>query len=75
MNLPYPPPIRQPYTGHQIKDFFLAAGIPISQWSEANGYSRRDVYMLLNGQFKGRYGRMHDLAIKLGMKLPLQIAA
>ncbi len=76
MDLPYKPPTAQPYSTDQVKQFFDAAGVPVARWAESNGYNRREVYMLLNGQFKGRFGRMHDLAIKLGLKLPLeQLAA
>jgi gp16 family phage-associated protein len=72
MNVPYRLPTRRPYTGEEVKDLFRAAGIHVSAWAEANGYTRREVYMLLNGQFKGRYGRMHTLALALGMKLPVE---
>ncbi|MCK9987625.1 MAG: hypothetical protein AzoDbin1_04097 [Azoarcus sp.] len=76
MDVPYPLPTHQPYSADKIKQLFQAAGVPVSTWAESNGYSRRDVYMLLNGQFKGKYGRGHELAIKLGMKLPVkQLAA
>lgn len=76
MNLPYKPPTRHAYSPEQVKSFFLAAGVPVAQWAESNGYTRREVYMLLNGQFKGRYGRMHGLAIELGLKLSIeQLAA
>lgn len=72
MDVPYPLPRREPYSPEKIKQLFQAAGVPVSAWAESNGYTRRDVYMLLNGQFKGKYGRMHELAIKLGMKLPVE---
>lgn len=76
MDLPYQLPTQQPYSAEQVKKFFLAAGLPIARWAESNGYTRREVYMLLNGQFKGRFGRMHELAIKLGLKLSIeQLAA
>ncbi|MDF6001956.1 hypothetical protein P4050_30675 [Pseudomonas aeruginosa] len=35
---------------------FHAAGTAISAWAEANGYTRHQVYMVINGQFKGRRG-------------------
>ncbi|MGV5130135.1 DNA-binding protein [Pseudomonas aeruginosa] len=76
MNVPYPLPTRTPYTGERVKELFRAAGITISAWAEANGYPRHQVYMVINGQFKGRRGTSHEIAMKLGMKLSVeQLAA
>lgn len=75
MELPYALPTRAPYSAEKVKQLFQAAGVPVSTWAESNGYTRRDAYMLLNGQFKGKYGRMHELAIRLGMKLPVEALA
>ncbi|HGM4875821.1 TPA: DNA-binding protein, partial [Pseudomonas aeruginosa] len=67
---------RTPYTGERVKELFRAAGITISAWAEANGYPRHQVYMVINGQFKGRRGTSHEIALKLGMKLSVeQLAA
>lgn len=75
MQIPYPLPKATPYTGDEVKALFEAAGMPISTWAEANGYDRRKVYMVINGQFKGSRGVSHEVAIKLGMKLPLEAIA
>ncbi|HFH4259540.1 DNA-binding protein [Pseudomonas aeruginosa] len=76
MNVPYPLPTRQPYTGERVKELFHAAGTAISAWAEANGYTRHQVYMVINGEFKGRRGTSHEIALKLGMKLSVeQLAA
>lgn len=76
MNVPYQLPSSKPLTPDQVKRNFNAAGIPVAQWSDANGYSRRYVYMVLNGQFKGHFGKAHEIAVKLGLKLaPEQLAA
>ncbi|ATG73657.1 DNA-binding protein [Zobellella denitrificans] len=72
MDIPYQLPTNKPYTGEQVKALFEAAGVPISTWAEANGYDRRKVYMVINGQFKGSRGVSHEIAVKLGMKLPLE---
>ena len=29
---------------------------------------RHSVYLVLNGQYKGKYGKAHEIATKLGMK-------
>lgn len=76
MNLPYPLPTLKPYSGDKVKQLFHAAGVAISTWAEDNGYTRHQVYMVINGQFKGRRGTSHEIAIKLGMKLSVeQVAA
>jgi len=72
MQIPYPLPIYKPYSAEKVKTLFEAAGIPISAWAEANGYDRRKVYMVINGQFKGARGISHEIALKLGMKLSLE---
>lgn len=76
MNLPYPLPTQKPYSGEKVKELFHAAGVAISAWAEANGYTRHQVYMVINGQFKGRRGTSHIIATQLGMKLSVeQVAA
>ncbi len=76
MNVPYPLPHNKPYSGERVKELFAASGTPISAWAEANGYTRHQVYMVVNGQFKGRRGTSHQIAVALGMKLSVaQIAA
>lgn len=76
MNVPYPAPTRNPYSGERVRELFLAAGLPISNWAEANGYSRHQVYCVIGGQFKGTRGKCHEIALKLGMKLSVeQLAA
>lgn len=71
MNTPYPSPKKKAYTAIQVKNFFKQAGIPISDWSKANGYSVNKVYQVLNGQLKGQRGSSHEIAIKLGLKVIL----
>lgn len=76
MDIPYPLPSRKPYTGERVKELFQAAGVAISAWAEANNYTRHQVYMVINGQFKGRRGTSHEIALRLGMKLSAeQLAA
>lgn len=76
MDIPYPLPSRKPYTGERVKELFQATGVAISTWAEANNYTRHQVYMVINGQFKGRRGTSHEIALALGMKLSAeQLAA
>ena len=44
-------------TPEQIKIAFVNAGSLFTQWAEENGYSRNEVYRVLNGQTKARYGK------------------
>ena len=55
-------------TPQQVKADFLAKGIPVSQWADANGYRRSDVYRVLNGFTPCRRGLTHEIAVKLGIK-------
>lgn len=56
------------YSPEQIKQRLRMQGITITQWAEARGYSRNEVYRVLNGQAKAHYGKAHDIAVALGMK-------
>lgn len=55
-------------TAAQVKERFRARGLTITQWCKDNGYSRDDVYRVINGQLKANWGRAHEIAVKLGMK-------
>jgi gp16 family phage-associated protein len=55
-------------TPEQVKAELLASGTTISKWARDNNYTPRDVSLVLNGQIKGRYGKGHDIAVKLGIK-------
>lgn len=72
MHIPYPLPTTKPYSAEQVKDLFSCAGVTVSTWAEANGYTRQQVYCVINGQFKARRGVAREIAIKLGMKLPIK---
>lgn len=72
MKVPYPPPQNTPYSGEKVKKLFESAGTPISKWAEANGFTPHKVYCVINGQFKGKRGESHKIAVLLGMKLPAE---
>lgn len=55
-------------TADQVKAKFQREGKTFAAWARDNGYSRHSVYLVLNGQYKGKYGKAHDIATKLGMK-------
>lgn len=56
-------------TAEQVKQRFRQRGKTFTAWAEENGYTRNDVYRVLNGQAKANYGRAHEIAVKLGLKL------
>lgn len=56
------------YTPEQAKQRLRLQGITITAWAEARGYTRSEVYRVLNGQHKGHFGKAHDIAVALGMK-------
>ena len=62
-------------TADQVKENFRQAGKTISDWAAENGYTRNEVYRVLNGQAKANYGKAHDIAVKLGLKPFVAIAA
>lgn len=56
-------------TAEQVKQRFKARGKTFTAWAVENGYTRNEVYRVLNGQAKANYGKAHEIAVKLGMKL------
>jgi len=63
-------------SAEQIKRSFQQRGITFTDWAAANGYTRNEVYRVLNGQAKAHYGKAHDIAVKLGLKAdPEKLAA
>lgn len=72
MNTPYSLPSHKPLTADRVHQLFTAAGITLAQWAIANNYKPRDVYLVTGGQIKARRGRSHEIAVKLGLKLPVE---
>lgn len=63
-------------TPEKIKQQFHQRGITFTDWAERHGYTRGEVYRVLNGQAKAKYGKAHEIAVKLGLKSdPEQLAA
>ncbi|MCY1463575.1 phage-associated protein, BcepMu gp16 family [compost metagenome] len=55
-------------TAEQVKERFRQSGKTFTAWAEENGYTRNEVYRVLNGQAKANYGKAHEIAVKLGLK-------
>lgn len=63
-------------TPDKVKQQFHERGITFTQWAKQQGYTRSEVYRVLNGQAKAKYGKAHEIAVKLGLKSnPDQLAA
>jgi gp16 family phage-associated protein len=58
----------KPMTPEEIKAQFKKSGTTVLAWAKERGYDPTTVYMLLNGQLKGCYGRSHEIAVELGLK-------
>ena len=69
--MPSKPSKPQPKTAEQVKAQLNAQGLTVKQWAIANNYPVPEVYKILSGERKGLYGRGHEIAVKLGLKVPL----
>lgn len=58
-------------TPDQVRLRFRNSGITFTQWANDHGYKRHAVYRVLNGFDKALYGQVHEIATKLGLKLPI----
>lgn len=52
----------------QARAWFIARGVNITEWSDANGFKRELVYAVLAGRIKGDRGKSHQVAVRLGLK-------
>jgi len=52
----------------QLKANFAREGKTFSGWAEARGYRREDVYRVINGLTRCRRGKVHQIAVELGLK-------
>lgn len=62
-------------TPKQVKQQFHDSGKTFTEWATENGYDRNEVYRVLNGQAKARYGKAHEIAVRLGLKPAAGVAA
>lgn len=59
----------------KARDRLRAQGITIAQFAREHGYPVVSVYRVLDGKYRGDYGRAHEIAIALGIKPSHQQAA
>lgn len=55
-------------TAEQVKEKFIKEGRTFSSWAKENGFRPNEVYQVVNGASKAKYGRKHEIAKLLGMK-------
>lgn len=55
-------------TAEQVKQEFRERGDTLAAFARRNGWKPHDVYCVIAGVFKGRYGKAHQIAVALGMK-------
>lgn len=61
-------------TLQSVKEAFEEAGVSVSDWADAHGFRRENVYAVLSGRTKGRRGQSHRIAAALGLKREIDIA-
>ena len=66
------PPLRTPA---EVRDWFHANGIAISQWCRDHQFARHTVVDLLRGRQRGLRGEAHRVAVALHMKANPRSAA
>jgi len=55
-------------TREELKAKFEREGKTFSGWAEARGYTRNEVYRVINGFAKCKRGKAHKIAVELGLK-------
>lgn len=55
-------------TIEKLKENFGKDGKTLAAWARENGYKPREVYLVVGGQNKAKYGKGFEIARKLGLK-------
>jgi len=55
-------------TAEQIKQDFGDKGLTFADWARKHGYTPTKVYRVLNSLDKGKRGKAHEIAVRLGLK-------
>jgi len=55
-------------TPEMFKAQLRSQGKTIAAWSMENGFNPMDVYRIMNGVQKGKYGKGHEIAVRAGLK-------
>lgn len=63
-------PRKTPLSPDQVRQQLRQRGQTLTAWAEERGFHRDAVYRVLNGKDKAHYGRAHEIAVALGLKVP-----
>ena len=58
----------------RVRQEFHQAGRSVSDWAKSQGFDPALVYSVLAGRNRATRGKSHEIAVKLGLKIPLQAA-
>lgn len=64
-------PKTTPLTPEQVRARLRQSGQTLTQWAAERGYRREAVYRVINGRDKAHFGQAHDIAVALGLKVPV----
>lgn len=56
-------------TPDQVRQRLRQRGKTLTQWAAEHGFDRKAVYRVINGADKAYYGRAHEIAVALGLKV------
>lgn len=62
---------RHAITPEQFRAKLRGRGATLRQWSDEHGYPVTAVSRVLNGTDKAHFGRAHDIAVEMGLKVPI----
>lgn len=57
-------------TSDQVRQRLRRQGKTVTAWAAEHGFRRQEVYRVMGGQSKAIFGRGHEIAVALGMKIP-----
>ncbi|MBQ1765009.1 MAG: DNA-binding protein [Aquincola sp.] len=61
-------PSFEPTAVERVCAAFVERGETVADWARSHGFEPPQVYAVLAGRNKGRYGRGHEIAVALGLK-------
>lgn len=59
-------------TPDQVRERLRSQGKTLTEWAAERGYRRQDVYRVMGGQSKALFGLGHEIAVALGLKVPVE---
>lgn len=62
--------MKKALTPDQVRERLRSQGKTMSQWAREHDFRLQAVYRVMGGQDKARYGKSHEIAVALGLKVP-----